>query len=331
VEYGVSYPAGSSAVRQAQLAEELGFDSVGFYDSPALEQDVWITVANAVQATKRIHVGTEVLIPHLRHPVAQAAAITTIEQLSRGRLYVAIGTGFSGRMAMGQQPLTWNYMRQFLLHIKALLAGEQVEIDGALTQLQYPTGFGAPLPLDVPILVAANGPKGVAVAREFADGLIYGGDPTKIPNDFATLWMNAGAIILDEGDTPSSPHVFETAQIMFALRYHLAYEGFSSKPIGDLPYGDEWLGELERRPASVRHLAVHDKHAVGTNDLDAAFLKSHPDAFAAFLEQSIHTPETLRKFIDRLAASGVTHIGGPALAGRNWEWATRSFAKAIGL
>src|SRR5262249_40921727 len=114
MDIGVSFAASFDAVRQAQRAEALGFAYIGYYDSPALGADVWITLANALQATKRIHAGAEVLIPHLRHPMAQASAIAAIEHFAPGRLYVGVGTGFTGRMAMGQRPLTWAYMAEFL-------------------------------------------------------------------------------------------------------------------------------------------------------------------------------------------------------------------------
>jgi 5,10-methylenetetrahydromethanopterin reductase len=333
MEFGVSYPAGFDAVEQALLAEELGFDTIGFYDSPALEPDVWITIANAVQATKRIRIGTEVLIPHLRHPMVQAAAIATIERLAPGRLYVGIGTGFTGRMAMGQRPLKWNHMRRFLVEIKALLAGQPVEIDGRVARMLQPPGFAPERPINVPFIVAANGPKGVEVARELGDGLIYGGDPSKVPSGFATLWMPAGAIVLDEGESKSSPQVQDTARIMFSLRYHLAYEGFSNPPVRvqHLPYGDDWLNTLEAVPAEVRHLAVHDKHTVGINDRDREFIDRHPDALAQFVDQAVMTPKALGEHIERLAGLGMTHANGPALAGAHWEWATRVFAKACRL
>ena len=182
-----------------------GFSYVGYYDSPALEPDVWITVANVVQATRRITVGTEVLIPHLRHPMVQASAIATIEQLAPGRLYVGVGTGFTGRMAMGGRPLTWDYMRRFLTQVKALLVGEQVEIDGAVTRMLHPPGFAPTRPISVPFLVAANGPKGVGVAREIGDGLIYGGAVDHVPAGFAILQMGAGGIVLEDDETTSSP------------------------------------------------------------------------------------------------------------------------------
>ena len=57
VQFGVGFAASFEAVDQAKLAEELGYDYVGFYDSPALEPDMWITIANVVQATSRIRWG----------------------------------------------------------------------------------------------------------------------------------------------------------------------------------------------------------------------------------------------------------------------------------
>jgi 5,10-methylenetetrahydromethanopterin reductase len=333
MEFGVSYPASFAAVEQARLAEDLGFDTIGFYDSPALETDVWITIANAVQATERIRVGTEVLIPHLRHPMAQAAAIATIEGLAPGRLYVGIGTGFTGRMAMGQRPLSWRYMRQFLSELKALLAGDQVEIDGSVAQMRHPRGFAPQRPIKVPILVAANGPKGVKVALELGDGLIYGGDASKIPSGFHTLWMPAGRILLAEHGDKSTLQVQETASIMFSLQYHLAYEGFSKPPVlvEQLPYGDDWRRTLEELPIETRHFAVHDGHTVSINDHDSQFIRRHPDALSEFVDRVVMTPDQLGHYIQHLASLGATHANGPALAGANWEWATRSFAIACGL
>lgn len=332
MKYGVSYAASFDAVKQAKLAEKLGFDSIGFFDSPALEPDVWITIANAIQATSSIQVGTKVLIPHLRHPVAQASAIATIEHLAPGRLFVGIGTGFTGRMAMGQRPLTWQYLAQFLTQIRGLLAGDQVEIDGTVSQLLHPPGFAPPRPIKVPFLVAANGPKGIAVARELGDGLIYAGDISSIPAGFDWLNVNAGSIILREGDTVWSQQVVETARILFGLRYHLLYDGFHHDPVREgLPYLDDWLKGLEILPREIRHLAVHDRHTVGTNELDAAFISGHPDAFAAFLEAAVQTPAAFRQRVTALEAAGVTHVDGPARAGRHWEWATRAYAEALGL
>ena len=333
MEFGVSFAAGPEAVQQAQLAEQLGFSSVGYYDSPALGADVWITIANAVQATNRIKVGTEVLVPHLRHPMAQVAAMATIESLAPGRLYVGVGTGFTGRMAMGRPPLSWAVMRRFLETAKALLAGEEVEIDGGMSQMLHPPGFGPARPISIPFWVAANGPKGIEVARELGDGLIYAGDPSTPPSGFSLLMMHANGMVLAQGETASSPRIIEGARIAFPMQYHQAYEGFfgSTAKVEDLPYGDDWLATLERVPENLRHLAVHDRHTVGINDHDAAFIDRHPDALADFITQLVVTPEQLRERISAIQALGATHTTCFAIVGPGWPGAMRAYAEAVGI
>jgi hypothetical protein len=145
--------------------------------------------------------------------------------------------------------------------------------------------------------------------------------------------MPAGGIILEEGESKSSPEVQGTARIMFALQYHTAYDGFSNPPIPvrQLPYGDDWLAALEALPVEVRHLAVHDKHTVGVNNHDQEFIDRHPDALADFVDRVVMTPKAVKENIEWLSGIGVTNAIGPATAGQHWEWATRRFAKACGL
>ena len=78
MEIGCAFASSPEAARQAQVAESLGFDYIGFYDSPALEADVWLTIADALRSTERIAGGPYVLIPYLRHPMVQASAIATL-------------------------------------------------------------------------------------------------------------------------------------------------------------------------------------------------------------------------------------------------------------
>jgi 5,10-methylenetetrahydromethanopterin reductase len=332
MEYGISFAASFDAARQAQHAEALGYSYIGFYDSPALGADVWITIANALQATHRIQVGAEVLIPHLRHPVAQASAIATVEHLAPGRLYVGIGTGFTGRMAMGQSALKWSFVSEFLKQVKALLAGDDVVIDGGVTRMLHPPGFAPPRPIRTPFLVAANGPKGIGVAREVGDGLIYGGDRTVTPGGFSILQMGGGGIVLESGESPTSPRVLEAAKPSFGLQYHLAYDGFHHGPIQveHLPYGEDWLKSVEALPSDVRHLHVHEGHAVAVSVIDAAFIERHPDALAAFAAAASCTPAQLRERTDAVAALGATRLTCQ-ITFADWERDMARTAKALGL
>src|SRR5215813_14045811 len=76
---------GPKAPEIAALAEQLGYHRAWFYDSPALYGDVWIAIARALDRTERIGVGTAVLVPSLRHVVATAAAIGSIEAQAASR------------------------------------------------------------------------------------------------------------------------------------------------------------------------------------------------------------------------------------------------------
>src|ERR1700704_1633677 len=99
------FPPGPRVVEYAKGAERLGYHRIWLYDSPALYGDVWISLARIADATERIGLGTGVAIPSLRHPMVTASAIADIERSAPGRLVVAVGTGFTGRLAMGGKPM----------------------------------------------------------------------------------------------------------------------------------------------------------------------------------------------------------------------------------
>src|SRR6476620_8694019 len=165
MEISCAFPPSLAAVEQIVEAEQLGYERAWLYDSPALYGDIWVYAALAAERTSRIGIGPAVLIPNLRHPLAQASAITTLEQLAPGRIVVAIGTGFTGRLAMGKKALTWAYTRRYIEQVRALLRGEKVEVEGALVQMLQADGHGPARPIETPIIVAANGPQGLEGAH----------------------------------------------------------------------------------------------------------------------------------------------------------------------
>ena len=131
MEISCAFPPGPHAVDHIVEAERLGYERAWLFDSPALYGDIWVIAALAAERTTRIGLGPAVLVPNLRHPLTQASAIATLEQLAPGRVVAAIGTGFTGRMAMGKKPLTWAWTRRYIEQLRALLRGEKVEVDGA--------------------------------------------------------------------------------------------------------------------------------------------------------------------------------------------------------
>ncbi len=81
----------------ARLADQAGYDAVWVGDSivakPRLEP--LTTLAYLAGITGRVRLGTAVLLPALRHPVVLAHQIANVDQISRGRLVLGLGVGWS--------------------------------------------------------------------------------------------------------------------------------------------------------------------------------------------------------------------------------------------
>lgn len=246
-------------------AELLGYERAWVYDSPALYGDVWMSLARCAGTTTRIGLGPAVLVPSLRHPMVNAAAIATLEQLAPGRVSAALGTGFTGRYVLGQRPMTWKATERYLNQLTGLLRGEVVDIDGAPCQMIHPDGYVADRPLPVPILVGANGPKGLAVAeRAGAEGVIsiFGAQP-----GWERCALFAYGTVLDDDESPASERVLAAAGPGAAVMLHGMYEADPGLLDG-VEGGPVWREDLERFPPSERHLHTHREHFVGLTDRD---------------------------------------------------------------
>ena len=264
------------------LAERLGFRRAWLYDSPALYADVWVQLARAAERTTAIGLGPAVLVPSLRHPMTNAAAIATLADLAPGRLAVAIGSGFTGRHTLGQRPLRWADVEEYVRVLKALLAGETTTWEGRVVRMLHPPGYGAPRPIDVPILIGAEGPKGTAVAEAVGDGVFA----AALPNASATgRWqalLQFGTVLLD-GETTTAPRVLDAAGHAVAVAYHGMYERGGPDVVQGLPGGAEWLAALEATPVDERHLHTHEGHLVHLTDRDrAALAAGGSDMIGAF-------------------------------------------------
>ena len=136
----------------ARIAEDLGYERAWFYDSPALYPDVWVQLCRAAERTKKIGLGPGVLVPHLRHPMTNAAAIATLVSIAgQKRVVVGIGSGFTGRLTMGQRPLKWSYVSEYVRVLRALLRGEEVTWDDQkVTSVDWRTYHSLPLGFEVP-------------------------------------------------------------------------------------------------------------------------------------------------------------------------------------
>jgi len=180
LQLGYDDPTG--AIGLGEEAERLGFDSV--WTSEAWGADA-VTVASWIAArTERIGIGTAIMQMPARTPAATAMTVATLDQLSGGRVLLGLGTS-GPQVVEGWHGVAWGKplgrTREYVGIVRAALRRETLEHHGAHYDIPYSgdgaTGLGKPLKLilkplrrEVPIYLAAIGPKNVALAVEIADG-----------------------------------------------------------------------------------------------------------------------------------------------------------------
>jgi len=299
-----------------RVAEELSYERAWLYDSPALYPDVWAVLALAAERTSRIGLGPAVLVPSLRHPMTNAAAIATLCALAPGRVAVALGAGFTGRYVLGQKPMRWADVADYVRALRALLRGEDALWDGAVVSMLHPEGFGASRPIDVPILIGADGPKGLAVARELADGVFSAVTPVEGDGPAWRAVLVFGTVLAD-GESPGDERVLDAAGHGVAVAYHAMYERGGASAVDSLPGGAAWRAAVEAAPPERRHLLTHEQHLVSLTDRDRAAL-----AEGAPLLTSISftgSASELRNRVAALESTGATELAyqpaGPDIPG----------------
>jgi 5,10-methylenetetrahydromethanopterin reductase len=318
-------PPALAVVDQARLAESLGYDRVWLYDSPAIYLDLWASLARVAEHTDRIGLGTAVVVPNLRHVVATASAIATIEGAAPGRLACGFGTGATARWTLGKDALTLKETGVYLRQLRGLLHGEVVEVDGESVQLCQLPEVAPSRPIDVPFLFSALGPKGQALARQVADGIMTVGFGL---GGFEWSAQLVPGTVLDPGEAITSSRVKETVGPWYAIMAHAAWESLP-EAVDGFPGGPEWRAELEsRRPESERHLAVHEGHATTVTDLDRVLVDAAGESVVGL--GWVAEADGIRTKVKEAEAAGSTEIIF-APSGPDLERELRVFAEATGL
>ena len=267
MEISCAFPPVPETPSHIALAESLGYRRAWVYDTPALQLDVWMILAIAAQRTARIELGPGVLIPSLRHVLATASAIATLESMAPGRVNVGIGSGFTGRYAMGQRANKWSYVEEYARKLRSLLAGEIVEVDGAPVRMLHGPGQAPSRPIQVPFIFATGGQRGEAVARELGDGII-----TVVPQGgFRRSAVLTFGTVFEAGETYDSPRVLDAAGPGAAVRLHGAWErgvATGHSKLDSLPGGATWRETIESLPKGTRHLSTHEGHLTYLNEVD---------------------------------------------------------------
>ncbi len=129
MEFGIAMATDAESWRLAQRAEDLGFRSAWFYDTQMLSADPFVAMGAAAVKTSRIRLGTGVLIPSNRIAPVTANAFASLNKLAPGRVDMGIGTGFTGRRAMGLGAMRLKEFEEYIRVMLALLAEETVEAE----------------------------------------------------------------------------------------------------------------------------------------------------------------------------------------------------------
>jgi alkanesulfonate monooxygenase SsuD/methylene tetrahydromethanopterin reductase-like flavin-dependent oxidoreductase (luciferase family) len=242
VEFGLGVLGYEGCWDDVAFAEQHGFASAGFVDSPLLGGETFVCMALAAQATTTIRLGTLLAVPSNRSAATTAQAIATINRLAPGRTYLGLGTGFTARNTFGLPPLPAAALREYALECRGLLDGQEVvHVEGERRRpirfRQPPEGY-IDLEHRIPIYVAADGPKALRVAGETGDGwvasLMYASVMGNSAEVFAgalavvtevagralpAIWSNT-ICVLEPGERPTDPRVLERVGAYAMMPFH---------------------------------------------------------------------------------------------------------------
>lgn len=170
----------SEAEPRWRAAEQLGFDHAWTYDHlvwAGMPHAPWhstvATLTAAAMVTSRIRLGTFVASPNFRHPALLAKDVTSLDDISQGRVLLGLGTGGDLDSALLGTTLTraerTRRFEEFVTLLDRLLVEEEVTHHGEFFDVAgascRPGCVQSPR---VPFVVAANGPRAMRLAARYA-------------------------------------------------------------------------------------------------------------------------------------------------------------------
>ena len=167
--------------------EDAGFSGVGVHDHQHSGRDVFLTLALAAERTSRLTLYPATSNPVTRHSMVLASLAHSLEEIAPARVRLTVAPGYLAVGNIGRPRATVAAMRQAVLTIRRLLAGERVDFNGVETRLR---NVSDP---PTPVFMTVAGPRMVELAGEVADGalLLVGLHPRAV--DAARLRLETGA------------------------------------------------------------------------------------------------------------------------------------------
>jgi 5,10-methylenetetrahydromethanopterin reductase len=356
MRFAIAIPTDADSWRVVRRAEELGFSRAWFFDTQMLSADPFVAMAAAAMKTTRIRLGTGVLISSNRIAPVAANAFASLNKLAPGRIDFGIGTGFTGRRAMGLGAVKLADMEDYIRTVTALLRDETVEaeFEGKRRQIRF---LNPELGLintkdPVGLYIAASGPRARQLTAKLGAGWIATAadvaGSNAVLDEMRGLWaaaghpgdrleaiVLAGGVVLDEHEPADSARAIAQAGPGAAMLLHRAadaalmgWPGVAAIPpaVAELVAG---YVELARsfRPQGAQYLENHRGHLMFVKPEERPFITADLIRLTSFAA----TERELKQRIGALAAAGYSEIAiriapGQEHAIEDWGRIRRAFA-----
>lgn len=339
MEFGVGLLNHPGCWDDLAFAEQHGFTSAGFVDTPLLSGDPFVCMALTAQATSKMKVGTFLNVPSVRSAPATAAALSMVNRIAPGRVFFGTGTGYTGRLTFGLPPMGIDKVRDHMDELRGLLEGRDVTHRHAgretLIRVANEELIRNNAENPIPMYMAADGPAALKTTGAAADGWIttlHPGASTMdtAPEVFATrfqavrdsaaqqgrnlddaytMWSTS-MCVLEPGESAISPRALAQTGPMAMFSFH----SYACNPaIGEFlpPEMRERLDIYEKKvlarldiPRERFYQEVHAGHLSHLIDGEAAVLTEEIIRMMSLTG----TPEEIAGQLQRLDAAGLKNV-----------------------
>ncbi|MFD5936931.1 TIGR03842 family LLM class F420-dependent oxidoreductase [Streptomyces sp. NPDC060333] len=171
-------PPASGVVSLMRRGERNGFRYGWTFDSAVLWQEPFVIYSQILEHTRLMHVGPMVTNPGTRTWEVTASTFATLNDMYGNRTVCGIGRGDSAMRVAGRKPNTLARLGEAIDVIRDLAEGREAEVDGQRLRIPWIRDG------ELPVWMAAYGPKALALAGQKADGFIL-----QLADPYLTEWM----------------------------------------------------------------------------------------------------------------------------------------------
>ncbi|HZQ02363.1 MAG TPA: LLM class flavin-dependent oxidoreductase [Reyranella sp.] len=334
MDFGIALPTAADNYKLVQRAEELGFTHAWFYDTQMLSGDCFVAMGAAAVHTKKIRLGTGVLVPSNRIAPVTANALATLNKLAPGRIDFGVGTGFTARRAMGFGAMKVKDMETYIAQVYGLLRGETIdfEMEGHRKKTRFLNPELGLIDTKSPIALhlSAYGPRTRDLTAKLKAGWIdfvasvaHG---TKEVTDMRAAWIKAGhaadglkatafalGCVLADGEPADSERAMAQAGPRAAVMLHRAADeammgfkpGTTAMPARQRPEIEGYLA-LARgfEPKDAPYLENHRGHLMFVKPGERKFISADLIKSTSFTA----TEKELKERIEALRAAGFSQF-----------------------